>query len=66
MSKSTEEDREEVRYFNGFFVGSLNDTELASFDRCVADGLASYDYGHNAGFFGLAKVKLNKIYSIDR
>jgi len=55
--KSTQADREIVKTNDGLYVGSLTDDEIESFDRCVADNLASRQYSGDITPFGLAKVK---------
>lgn len=51
-------DRDIVARVNGFFVGFLDDDELAAFDRLCADGQARRLYQGAGGFMGLAKVEL--------
>lgn len=56
-AKASQADRDLVHRLNGMFVGQLNEEELMSFQRCVADHSAWRDYSGPSGFLGLAKVR---------
>jgi len=56
--KSTEADRETIRRVNGLYVGMLSNSEIGSFERCIADGYAKRSYSSAGGLLlGLSVVE---------
>jgi hypothetical protein len=50
----------DLERIEGLFVGQLNERELRTFERAIADGEAYRSYEGGAGFLGLAKVRLHQ------
>jgi len=55
---STQANRDLIRSFNGYHVGTLSDEEIESFNRFILDGFAKRVYEGTGGFMGLAKVRV--------
>jgi hypothetical protein len=50
----------DLESIEGLFVGQLDEREMRTFERAIADGEARRSYEGSAGFMGLAKVRMNE------
>lgn len=59
LTTNQEPDEIVISRLNGMYVGMLNDSEMAAFNRCCERGTATRNYNHPGGaFLGLAKVHM--------